>query len=301
MYHSHFGLRESPFNITPNPAFFYAGNTRGDILEAMLYAVSHGEGIIKVTGEVGAGKTMLCRMLESRMPSHIDVIYLVQPNLDPLEVQHAIAAELGLTTHGQRADEVQRSLQAELIARHGAGRQVVLLVEEAQDREDSTLAARRGQAGGLGAQRGRRDAIQVGKPDVGQRGGELERQVQLGRRAEPHRGAGVDQQIDRQILVLFVAAQREPPQAPVEVPVEVSEIVAGGVVAVIGELEARAQAPAAAPAAALAGGGPAGGQAQGLEPPQEPLVEAAAQRSRTADSRSLTETLLPSPRRRVSQ
>jgi len=141
MYQAHFGLRESPFNITPNPAFFYAGNTRGDILEAMLYAVSHGEGIIKVTGEVGAGKTMLCRMLESRLPPHIDIIYLVNPNLDPLEVQHAIAAELGLATHGLRADEVQRSLHAELIQRHSAGRQVVLLVEEAQAMPLDTLEA----------------------------------------------------------------------------------------------------------------------------------------------------------------
>jgi type II secretory pathway predicted ATPase ExeA len=141
MYQTHFGLRESPFNITPNPAFFYAGNARGDILEAMLYAVSHGEGIIKVTGEVGAGKTMLCRMLESRMPPQIDVIYLVNPNLDPLEVQHAIAAELGLESHGLRADEVQRRLHAELIARHSAGRQVVLLVEEAQAMPLDTLEA----------------------------------------------------------------------------------------------------------------------------------------------------------------
>ncbi|RZT10801.1 Type II secretory pathway, component ExeA (predicted ATPase) [Duganella sp. CF402] len=141
MYQSHFGLRESPFNITPNPAFFYSGNTRGDILEAMLYAVGQGEGIIKVTGEVGTGKTMLCRMLESRMPPHIDVIYLVNPNLNPLEVQHAIAAELGLPTGGLRADEVQRGLHAELIARHSAGRQVVLLVEEAQAMPLDTLEA----------------------------------------------------------------------------------------------------------------------------------------------------------------
>jgi type II secretory pathway predicted ATPase ExeA len=141
MYQSHFGLRESPFNITPNPAFFYSGNARGDILEAMLYAVAQGEGIIKLTGEVGTGKTMLCRMLESRMPPHIDVIYLVNPNLNPLEVQHAIAAELGLPTGGQRADEVQRALHAELIARHSAGRQVVLLVEEAQAMPLDTLEA----------------------------------------------------------------------------------------------------------------------------------------------------------------
>ncbi|SHN39834.1 Type II secretory pathway, component ExeA (predicted ATPase) [Duganella sacchari] len=141
MYQSHFGLRESPFHITPNPAFFYSGNARGDILDAMLYAVGNGEGIIKLTGEVGTGKTMLCRMLESRMPAHIDVIYLVNPNLNPLEVQHAIAAELGLPTIGLRADEVQRSLHAELIKRHSAGRQVVLLVEEAQAMPLDTLEA----------------------------------------------------------------------------------------------------------------------------------------------------------------
>ncbi|MFS2002045.1 ExeA family protein [Duganella sp. CT11-25] len=141
MYQSHFGLRETPFGITPNPAFFYHGNTRGDILHALIYAVSSGEGMIKVTGEVGAGKTMLCRMLESQLPSRIDVIYLVNPNLNPLEVQYAIAAELGLETHGLRADEVQRSLHAALISRHSAGRQVVLLVEEAQAMPLDTLEA----------------------------------------------------------------------------------------------------------------------------------------------------------------
>jgi len=141
MYQSHFQLRESPFGITPNPAFFYPGNTRGEILEALLYAVCHGEGIIKVTGEVGAGKTMLCRMLESQLPPHIEVIYLVNPNLNPVEVQFAIAAELGLPTRGFRVDEVQRGLHAHLIGRHSQGQQVVLLVEEAQAMPLETLEA----------------------------------------------------------------------------------------------------------------------------------------------------------------
>jgi type II secretory pathway predicted ATPase ExeA len=141
IYQAHFGLRETPFGITPNPAFFYSGNTRGDILDALLYAVGNGEGMIKVTGEVGAGKTMLCRMLESRLPPHIDAIYLVNPNLNPLEVQYAIAAELGLETGDLRVDQVQRLLHAELIAKHGAGRQVVLLVEEAQAMPLDTLEA----------------------------------------------------------------------------------------------------------------------------------------------------------------
>ncbi|MES2075450.1 MAG: AAA family ATPase, partial [Pseudomonadota bacterium] len=139
MYQSHFGLSQSPFGITPNPSFFYSGNTRGEILQALLYVVGHGEGITKVTGEVGSGKTMLCRMLESQLPPHIEVIYLVNPRLSPLEALFAIASELGLKPDGKRGDEVLRELHADLIAKHGAGRQVVLLVEEAQAMPLDTL------------------------------------------------------------------------------------------------------------------------------------------------------------------
>lgn len=139
MYLTHYGLNQSPFGITPNPDFFYSGNQRGAILEALIYAVTHGEGIIKVTGEVGSGKTMLCRMLESMLPENIEVIYLVNPTLSREEVGFAIAGELGLAAEGKRADEVIRLLQADLIAKHVAGKQVVLLVEEAQAMPLDTL------------------------------------------------------------------------------------------------------------------------------------------------------------------
>ena len=139
MYLSHFGLTQPPFSITPNPAFFYTGNQRGEILDALLYAVTHGEGIVKVTGEVGSGKTMLCRMLESLLPANVEAIYLVNPTLGREEVVYAIASELGLATGGKRADEVIRMLQSDLIAKHVAGKQVVLLVEEAQAMPLETL------------------------------------------------------------------------------------------------------------------------------------------------------------------
>ncbi len=138
-HHRHFGLQESPFGITPNPAFFYAGNERGEILSALLYAVIHGEGIVKVSGEVGSGKTMLCRMLESQLPEHVEVIYLANPTLSRQEVAYALAGELGLQVDGKRIDEVTRMLQADLIAKHSAGKQVVLLVEEAQAMPLDTL------------------------------------------------------------------------------------------------------------------------------------------------------------------
>lgn len=139
MYLTHFGLNQSPFGITPNPAFFYSGSKRGDILEALIYAVTHGEGIVKVTGEVGSGKTMLCRMLESMLPANVEVIYLVNPTLSREEVVFAIAGELEIPTAGKRPDEVIRLLQNDLITKHAAGKQVVLLVEEAQAMPLETL------------------------------------------------------------------------------------------------------------------------------------------------------------------
>jgi type II secretory pathway predicted ATPase ExeA len=139
MYRSHFGLNQSPFGITPNPAFFYPGSKRGDILEALIYAVTHGEGIIKVTGEVGSGKTMLCRMLESMLPASVEVIYLDNPSLSREEVIYAIAGELGLAIDGKRPNEVIRLLHKDLIAKHIMGKQVVLLVEEAQAMPLDTL------------------------------------------------------------------------------------------------------------------------------------------------------------------
>lgn len=139
MYLSHFGLSQPPFAITPNPHFFYSGNKRGAILDALIYAVMHGEGIIKVTGEVGSGKTMLCRILDDMLPANVEVIYLVNPTLSREEVVYTIAGELGLPTEGLRADEMIRQLQSALIAKHIDGKQVVLLVEEAQAMPLDTL------------------------------------------------------------------------------------------------------------------------------------------------------------------
>jgi type II secretory pathway predicted ATPase ExeA len=139
MYLDHFGLNQPPFKITPNTEFFYTGGNRGAILDALLYAIIHGEGIVKVTGEIGSGKTMLCRMLESLLPDNVEAIYLANPSLNRDEVFHAIAGELGIATEGKRAGEILRQLQDCLIDKHAATKQVVLLVEEAQAMPLDTL------------------------------------------------------------------------------------------------------------------------------------------------------------------
>ncbi|MGQ5522822.1 AAA family ATPase [Chitinimonas sp. PSY-7] len=131
MYLEHFGLAEPPFRITPHTEFFYQGAERGATLEALQYAILHGEGLVKVTGEVGAGKTMLCRVLMERLPANIELAYLANPSLSRDEILLTIADELKLDlAHAHNRIPI-RALQNALIARYAAGRQVVILIDEA--------------------------------------------------------------------------------------------------------------------------------------------------------------------------
>lgn len=133
MYLEHFGLEKYPFAITPDTSAFYEGSARGATLNALLYAVEHTEGIVKVVGEVGSGKTTLCRMLPLRSTGPIDWIYLPHPVLEPDQILLAIANELGVKTDtldGKVA--TTKAIYDELLWRYGRGRRVVTLVEEAQ-------------------------------------------------------------------------------------------------------------------------------------------------------------------------
>jgi len=140
MYYAHFGLKEPPFKITPNTEVFYSGGKRGAVLDALIYAIINGEGIVKVVGEVGSGKTMLCRMLQTMLPEKIESIYLANPSVAPEDILHAIAFELQLKLP-KNADrlKVMQVLQSHLLARHAAGKQVVIFVEEAQGMPIATL------------------------------------------------------------------------------------------------------------------------------------------------------------------
>jgi type II secretory pathway predicted ATPase ExeA len=140
MYQEHFGLNRPPFKITPDTSLFYEGNQRGAALEALLYAIQSGEGIIKVVGEVGSGKTMLCRMLEVRLSNDVDVIYIANPSLSPDNILHVIAHELHLDADKDMDKvEVMQQIQAHLLKKHANNRQVVLFVEEAQSMPIETL------------------------------------------------------------------------------------------------------------------------------------------------------------------
>ena len=139
LYLEHFGLAEPPFRITPHTDFFFDGADRGATLGALIYAILHDEGIVKLSGEVGSGKTMLCRVLMERLPQHVETIYLATPSLARDEILHAIADDLELRLTHERTTVALRELQEHLIRLYGAGRRVVVLIDEAHVMPEETL------------------------------------------------------------------------------------------------------------------------------------------------------------------
>jgi MSHA biogenesis protein MshM len=140
MYLDYFGLKKQPFGITPDTSLFYAGAERGDVLDAVLYALNSGEGIIKVVGEVGSGKTMLSRMLTNSTDSNTEFVFLLNPRVKAEQALFAIAYDLGLVVDaGDKSIQILHVLQGKLLELYQAGKKVVLIIDEAQQMPLSTL------------------------------------------------------------------------------------------------------------------------------------------------------------------
>src|SRR3989338_4673508 len=144
LYLRHFGLQQTPFSLTPNTAFYVDLPQHHEALEVLTTALNVGEGFIKVTGEVGTGKTMLCRKLMNEAPQDWVIAYIPDPYLSPLELRWAFATELGL----KQSDTVDNQqlvqlLQHCLVALAAEGKRVVLIIDEAQALPDDTLEALR--------------------------------------------------------------------------------------------------------------------------------------------------------------
>lgn len=132
-YLAHFGLAEAPFGLTPDTDFFYASPPHREALDTLLYALTSGEGFIRIVGAVGTGKTLLCRTLLAGLSPTSRALYLPNPALDPAGILFAVAAELGFKVKGtESAYTVQRAIEARLIELARAGTQVVLVIDEAQ-------------------------------------------------------------------------------------------------------------------------------------------------------------------------
>ncbi|WP_052382538.1 AAA family ATPase [Comamonas granuli] len=132
LYLEHFRLGEAPFGITPNGKFFFEGQARGAILDALHHAVLDEDGIVVVVGEVGSGKTMLCRMLAERLPrAQVDLVYLANPSFGPREILLSLIADWGLQPPAE-GQPLVLTIQQALLQRHAQGRRAVVLIDEAQ-------------------------------------------------------------------------------------------------------------------------------------------------------------------------
>jgi MSHA biogenesis protein MshM len=140
MYLAHFGLREPPFALTPDTRFLYERSGMQEALNVLLVAIRSGEGFVKITGEVGLGKTMLCRRLLRSLDGEYTTAYVPNPSLTPAGLRFALAEELGLAPAADWSSHtLLKKINEELLACAGIGRRVVLLLDEAQALPPATL------------------------------------------------------------------------------------------------------------------------------------------------------------------
>jgi general secretion pathway protein A len=136
MYTSFFGLNEKPFSITPDPRYLFLSERHGEALAHLVYGVTESGGFIQLTGEVGTGKTTLCRtLLLNRVPSNADVAVVLNPQLSALEFLEAICEELGVKVPKRKGSikALIDALNRYLLDAHADGRRTILVVDEAQN------------------------------------------------------------------------------------------------------------------------------------------------------------------------
>jgi MSHA biogenesis protein MshM len=144
MYLEHFGLEQAPFTITPDTGFFLDHGSHREAMNVLQLALQSGEGFIKVTGEVGTGKTLLCRRLLNTLDDNFVTAYIPNPCLNPVALRMALAEELGIgfaRNIGQH--RLLQQITQCLIKLNAAGKQVVLLLDEAQSIPDESMEALR--------------------------------------------------------------------------------------------------------------------------------------------------------------
>ncbi|KGJ92372.1 ExeA family protein [Colwellia psychrerythraea] len=144
MYLYHFGLAELPFTLTPNTNFYLPLAPHNEALAVLFTALKTGEGFIKVVGEVGTGKTLLCRKLLNEIPEHFVTAYIPNPYLNPDELRRAVAVELGVKQAQRMSVQLlTQRIQTRLLELHGQGHSVVLILDEAQALPEDSLEALR--------------------------------------------------------------------------------------------------------------------------------------------------------------
>ncbi|MBU1190447.1 MAG: AAA family ATPase [Gammaproteobacteria bacterium] len=141
MYCKHFGLDSKPFSISPDPRFLFLSDRHREALAHLLYGVGEGGGFVQLTGEVGTGKTMLCRTLLEQLPDSVDVALILNPKLSGFELVATICDELKVAypRDTQSLKVLIDHLNHHLLDSHAAGRRTILILDEAQNLSTEVL------------------------------------------------------------------------------------------------------------------------------------------------------------------
>lgn len=133
MYEKHFNLTELPFTLMPNPAYFYKLAAHHEAFNTLMLHLKNGEGFIKITGAVGSGKTLLCRMLLKYLGDDFFTAYIPNPDLEATTLRKSLAQELGVDEENfSEQHKLLTAINQKLIDLHTQGKRVVLVIDEAQ-------------------------------------------------------------------------------------------------------------------------------------------------------------------------
>jgi general secretion pathway protein A len=139
VYLEYFGLTEPPFDITPNPRFLFYSAKHREAFNHLLYGIRERKGFVQLTGEVGAGKTTLCRAMLEQLNGHVSTALILNPVLEPHELMKSIAIEFGLDVKGMDKLDSLAAINNFLLWQVEQGKDTVLIIDEAQDLTDELL------------------------------------------------------------------------------------------------------------------------------------------------------------------
>jgi general secretion pathway protein A len=133
MYREYFRLKHKPFTLAPDPRFMFMATSHREALAHLLYGIQEGHGFIQVVGQVGTGKTTLCRTLLDRVGHDAELAFIFNPSPSEIELLQAIHREFGLATGASTRTELVAELNRFLLAKKAEGRRVLLVIDEAQN------------------------------------------------------------------------------------------------------------------------------------------------------------------------
>lgn len=139
MYEAFYGLREKPFNLTPDPKFLFLSEKHKEAFAHLLYGIKNRSGFVMLSGEIGTGKTTICRNLLNNLDTHTEVAFIFNPPLNPLELLKRINGEFGIDNSADTVLELTDRLNQHLLEAAAAGRSCVLIIDEAQNLAPTVL------------------------------------------------------------------------------------------------------------------------------------------------------------------